>query len=64
MTEISRVNAALAAAFTHSEASDLKPGRTLDYGAQFTAGRTTVQTTYGPAAPDLFPNRGFTIKAH
>jgi hypothetical protein len=65
MAEITRINIAVATAFLHTDPPPNNPSSHLDYGAQFSSGRTTTQTEYatGPTG-DLFPGRGTTIKSH
>ena len=64
MAEITRVNADLAAAFYNTAKADPQANRTLVVSTGFTTGRVSTETSFGPAAPDLFPNRNYSTKSH
>ena len=64
MAEMSRINAAQAAAFYRSMTSNPQSERSIEYGTQGTTGHVSTQTTFTTLTPDIFPNRGTTIKSH
>jgi hypothetical protein len=67
MAAIRQLNAAIAARPLYPEgnrASDVPASNGISYGTQFTAGNISSQTSYSPATPDLFPNRGITSRGH